>query len=286
MKITPPNTIQSARRRVVIIMRITAVFLFVAGITLYFQMLAIRELNHNTTTIETELNARHARYTRHPIAPQITRAEMRNRDLQQTWEQLRQQVDTFHGTLPHRLQLAAADDARIDFKVALFEARTALRTMAQHHHVTLADDPGIAEAIAAEDSTKDRLWSLASVVRLVEILIGADITAIDAITPHPPFVYTEIPDENEYVMAFPVHFELRCRYAQLKVLLETLSNNNSFYAINRCDIWRPSLAAETLRVQITCHALRFYAGAPPPDAPHAHTGSAPARPTRQQRGTL
>ncbi len=261
MNVTNPINAESARRRVTTILQVTAGCLLAAGITLYYHVHATRKVDRELATENAAHRARAQRYVHRSLAQQIAEAELKNQRLEQAWEQHRLKVDTFHGALPERARVAASDDARIDFKVALFNARQTLQKLARTSGVKLTDDLGIEETIDSEEDTESRLWELGAVVRLVELLIASEVDSVETIAAMPPFVYARVPDENEYALAFPVRVSLQCTYAQLQQLLATLCREECFYAISRCDITRPSLNAQHLRVQLTCSALRFLVGA-------------------------
>ena len=262
MNVTNPISVTSARRRVVTILRITAGCILIASVTLYHHVRETRRVDDELVAAHRALRARKQQYTHRTLASQIAEAEQRNQQLEQAWEQHRLQVDTFHGTLPERARVAAGDDARIDFKVALFNARETLQALAHDSGVRLTDDLGITETIATEDDTEIRLWELGAVIRLVELLISTGVYSIDAIDALPPFVYAEVLDENEHTLAFPVRVSLQCAYAQLQPLLSMLSRDECFYAISQCDIARPTERSKHLQVLLVCSALRFQVGAP------------------------
>jgi HAMP domain-containing protein len=261
MNVTSPINVESARHRVVTILRITAGCVLIASVTLYHHVRETRRVDGELAAAQLAIRARKQQYMHRSLAQQIAEAEQRNQQLRQAWEQHRLQVDTFHGTLPERARVAAGDDARIDFKVALFNARETLQELAQANGVKLTDDLGIAETIGTEDDTERRLWELGSVVRLVELLVASGVHSIETIAALPPFVYAEVADENEYTLAFPVRVSLQCTYAQLLPLLNALSQKACFYAISQCDISRPSMSSGNLRVQLVCSAMRFLVGA-------------------------
>ncbi len=260
MNVTNPITVESAQRRVVTIIQVTAGCMLVAGIALYFQVRATRQVERDLVVANASLRTRAQPYVYRSLAQQIAQAEQNNQRLQQVWEQRRLQVDTFHGTLPKRARLAASDDARIDFKVALFNAHQTLQKLARSKGVTLTADLGIEETIGTEEDTEFRLWELDAVVRLVELLIAGGVDTIETIAALPPFVYAQVPDENERALTLPVRVSFQCTYATLQPLLSTLSQEECFYAISRCDITRPSLNSQSLRVQLICSAVRFLVG--------------------------
>ncbi len=277
MSVNDPINVASARHRVVTILRITAGCILIASVTLYHHVRETRRVNDDLVAARMAIRARKQQYVQRSLANQIAEAEQRNQQLEQAWEQHRLQVDTFHGMLPERVRVAAGEDARIDFKVALFNARETLQALAQESGVKLTDDLGIAETIATEDDTETRLWELGAVIRLVELLISSGVATIDTIEALPPFVYAEVPDENEHTLAFPVRVSLQCSYAQLYPLLSVLSREECFYAISQCDISRPTTDSNHLRVQLVCSALRFLVGS-------ADTPETEGRSSRRQGG--
>jgi hypothetical protein len=284
MNIIDPINVDTARNRVLAILQITLACLFAAGISLYFVIRRVHAVDGELARVEAALSARQKKYARRSLPEQTSLDEQRNQQLRQMWEQLRLQVDTFHGVLPERASFAMAEDARIDFKVAVISARQALQEMATSHGVELTADLGITETIDTGDVTETRLWELAAVVRLVELLISTKVQAIDAITSLPPFIYAEVPSENEVAVAFPVRIDVRCRYDQLKPLLDSLGQEDSFYAVGQCQISRPSLAGNSLLVQLECSALRFVVGAAPRGPEDGADTAPPDNPPVRRRG--
>jgi hypothetical protein len=260
MSITHSMTLESARRRVIIILVVTAACLLTAGITLYSQVRDTRHLNRELADIKTDLTSRRLRYAHHSLAGQHADADEHNRRLKEKKEQLRLRIDTFRGSFPKHSCFETSEDARIDFKVALFKARSSLQETAAAQGVKLTNDLGIAETIGSKEDAETRLWELASVVRLVELLIGTGVHAIESIDSLPPIEHGQVPADNERILAFPVRLEVRCTFAQLQVLLNTLQEEHSFYTISQCDIGRPAPSSKQLRVRITCSALRFVVG--------------------------
>lgn len=260
MNIMNSIDVDTARHRVLAILLATIGVLLTVGIALYFPARKIHRVNRDIAQVEADLASRQQKYASSSLTQQTALTEQRNQQLQQTWERLRLQIDTFHGNLPKRASVAVAEDARIDFKVALISDRQALQDMAKRRGVALTDNLGISETIGTGDVTETRLWELAAVVGLVELLISIDVEAVTAITSLPPFVYAQIPSENEITLAFPVRVALSCQYSQLKPLLEALCKQDSFYAIGLCDISRPSPESDTLHVVLECSALRFVVG--------------------------
>ena len=260
MNVPNPINVESARRRVVTILQVTAGCLLIAGIMLYHYVRATRQVKRDLVDADVSLRTRAQPYVHRSLAQQIAEAEQKKQRLEQAWEQYRLQVDTFHGTLPKRARVAASDDARIDFKVALFNAHQTLQELAKTNGVKLTVDLGIEETIGTEEDTEFRLWELDAVIHLVKLLITCGMDSIETIAVLPPFVYAQVPDENEHALTLPVRVSLQCTYAKLQPLLSTLSREECFYAISRCDITRPSLNGQSLRVQLICSAVRFLVG--------------------------
>jgi len=194
-----------------------------------------------------------------PLSQQLRRAVGRNSGLQRRWEWLRALVDTFKGQSPLAEGLSADEQSRIDFKVALFEARTRLKEQAEARGVLpLPADLGMEEKIGTDEPAETRLWQLAAVVKLVEQGVALGIPEVEEVTPLPPLPHRLPEEEQTLCREFPVRITLRCPFRLLTVFLDTILQDGKFFAVRRFHAERVSVAdEEPLRVTLVCGAQLF-----------------------------
>ena len=142
--------------------------------------------------------------------------------LQEQWEQVRMLTDTFQDKAAS-YGSGTDTEARIDFKIALFEARERLQEVARAREAAIPADLGIPEEISTADQTDTRLWQLESAVLLAERLLELGIKEIQGIKALDPTVYPLLANENSIVDQYPVQITFTCSFDQLKecVMLET-----------------------------------------------------------------
>lgn len=214
-----------------------------------------------------------------PLTFQVEGARQDNERLLQELEQLRVRVNTLQGltapTANPGLNEAGEEtteegtESRIDFKVALYDARERLQAKAAQHKVKLPTDLGMEETIVADENAQTRLWQLAAVVNLAEQTIDLSLPSIDAIEILPPVAHMHPFDETkETAREFPVRMEVQAPFEQLPDMLVSIERPEHFFALRR--LWvekiKPNPAAP-LRTELTAGALLLDPPAPEPPEP-------------------
>lgn len=139
--------------------------------------------------------------------------------------------NTFFGVSPLAQFSPAREEGRIDFKVALYNARTGLVARAGAAGVAIPEDLGLDENISADTRVETALGQLSATVMLVERVLASGIPAITALQPLPPEMtriqYPDRPRLREY----PIAISLTCSFGQALSLLSLLADDNGGFAL-------------------------------------------------------
>lgn len=168
-----------------------------------------------------------------PLRVQLGRGMARYEQLQRERVCLQARVDTFRAGSPLTQALSSDEEGRIDFKVALFDARQRLQQRASNREVSLPPDLGMEETIGADEHAETRLWQLAAIVKLVEQSIDLGIPIIEKIEPLRPVSYPVSEDEDVVVHEFPVRVIMSCPFEMLLAFIDDLLKEGHFFALRR-----------------------------------------------------
>jgi hypothetical protein len=139
-----------------------------------------------------------------PVQEALEARKSRFVSLQSEWEQVRAITDTFQDRATIAYGAGIEEEARIDFKIALFEARERLQALAKAKGIIIPQDLGIAEEISTGEQTDTRLWQLAAVVMLVERLVELGVTDISDIEALPSVIHPLLEKENSVAEEYGV----------------------------------------------------------------------------------
>jgi len=231
--------------------------------------------------VEEELTAFQVRMEDGGLSERMTEATARNRRLVAEWEYLRARVHTFQGHNALRETLPAYDDGRIDFKVALFDAREELLERSAEANVVLPEDLGISETIGSEERAELRLWHLAATVRLLQLAIDARLPAIMRIESGAPMALALDDDATQMAMEFPTRLVVRCSFKHLVRFLDRLASEGDFYAVRKLHVERMGThGPRMLEAEIVAGAILFQVrnGVPEPGGDEGNVSPEAARP--------
>lgn len=213
---------------------------------------------------------------------QVLREKMTRDKLRAEWTALEARTQTLKPGAALADVLSSSEEGRIDFKVALFDARNRLGKKAIEKSVGLPSDLGMAETIGADEDTETRLWQLAATVMLLEQGIDLGIPVIHAVKVENPLSFPMARTPYASVMIYPVRVTMTCSYAQTLAFLDALLGKGTFFALRRMDIEKPAPreTGEGLRVTLTCGAVVFRLPPKDPAVPPAveDEGAASAAP--------
>ncbi len=218
----------------------------------------IKACENEVLNVEEEVAAFLVRMEDGGLSERLVEATALNRHLVAEWGYLRKRVHTFQGHNALRDTLPTYDDGRIDFKVALFDAREELFERAAEADVALPDDLGISETIGSEERAELRLWHLVATVRLVQLAIDAKLPAITHIELGAPMALALDDDATQMAMEFPTRMVVRCSFKHLVRFLDALAREGSFYAVRKLHVERMGThGSRMLEVEIVAGAFLF-----------------------------
>jgi hypothetical protein len=201
------------------------------------------------------------------LTRQLEQEKTLNTRLSTRAESLKTEVSTFPTGSAPSLFLASSEGGRIDFKVALFDARQTLTRRAEEKKIALPPDLGMDETIAAGEDSETRLWQLAATVRLLDNLLAEQIQSIDRIRPKPPLMIDLFHPDYVGLWEYPIAVQFRCTFPALLKVMERLRQPDHFFSLRRIQIEEPGgTEQEPLLVQLTAGAgvLRGTANLPRP----------------------
>lgn len=149
------------------------------------------------------------------------------------WERFRDRISDLRGSAAFAELLTTSIEGRIDFKVALFEARQRLGRTAHARRVVLPADLGIPDTIGTDEDTELRLGQLVATVLLLERCLEHGIARIESVEPQPPRIMSGEDAATGQIAFYPVTIRLTADYENLLALLQALREDEMFFALHR-----------------------------------------------------
>lgn len=212
-------------------------------------------LHDQRLALEQELAPYQSRNALDPLADQVRRQQNAHQRLQQEWVRLMALRDTFQGASPFEQVLPSSEEGRIDFKVALYNARNVLLARAQERGLQIPPGLGMEEAIGTDEPAETRIWQLASIVRLVELGVGIGIPRIELLQPLPPVSHPGRLPDGQSLREFPIRMVFCGAYPHLLEFLARIQQPRGYFAVQRFRAESLSTADPfRLRVEVVCCA--------------------------------
>ena len=201
-----------------------------------------------------------------PLLLRASREETIHNVLLAEQERLLARVRTFRDAGAITEVLPPARSGRIDFKVAMFVARTRLEEKAKACGATLPPDLGLPESIGAGQKTEQRLWQLASAVMLLDRCLERGVQTIESVRALEPVEIPIEPVENGLRMAvFPVEITGTAPEAVWRGALRAFRDQAPFFSLRHILLeGQDPMDPERLRVRAVLGAIRYRTGPPPP----------------------
>jgi len=206
---------------------------------------------------ERDLEIFRHRYETHSLSARVADMARRRERLTHEWEELRARADTFKGGSPLPEALSAFEEGRIDFKVALSDARMRVEQAAKAHGVEIPENLQIPETIRTDERADTRLWQLAATVKLLELAIGQGVKSVGQVTPLPPVRHALLPEENALALEFPVLLKARCSFDTVSALLDSMAARDHFFALRRFRLERTDREHPDLLLTLVCGGMRY-----------------------------
>lgn len=216
------------------------------------------DLRGEIAVVESRINAFRSLADNKPFEIQVRRAEAANAKMNVEWRELKENVRTFGEDAVLADILASSEEGRIDYKVALYDARQWIGYRARNQNVSVPMDLGMKETIETDEVMESKLWQLAANVSLLEIAIGSNVDSISEIEVLDPVSHSLTAVENVYMLIYPVKLEMVCSYASFLKFFSSLNDDERFYAPQRLLIESVGpKKPEMLRVSVVCSAILF-----------------------------
>lgn len=144
--------------------------------------------------------------------------------------------NTFAGSRHTSQPDAHQDDGRIDFKIALFNARTNLVALAESMNAHIPQSLGIDETLSANTRVETARSQLSATVRLVQRVLDAGIQVIDRIQPLTPRMKTLQNDTFGRLREYPIALDVQGSFEQCMELLSLLADPDNGYALQHVSL--------------------------------------------------
>lgn len=193
-----------------------------------------------------------------PVEERLNDARAANAEMKAAWTRLKWQVSTFGEQERLADILASSEEGRIDYKVALFDARQWIDYQSRNNDTAFPPDLGMKEAIGTDEVMESKLWQLAANVSLAEVVIASGIESVEAIAVLDPVSRALTIGEHPYLMLYPVEVRMRGSYADLLKFMRNIGGEERFFVplrllVENIDPSRP----DRLGVRTVCAALVF-----------------------------
>ncbi|MFP6907029.1 MAG: hypothetical protein VCG02_17545 [Verrucomicrobiota bacterium] len=177
-----------------------------------------------------------------------------HRQLQHDLALLHKRFNSFTSMPSFLADIDQQSGGRIDFKVALLEAREYLQARAGEDR-TFPEQLGMADTIATDEKAESRLRQLAAIVKLVEQVQNLGVSHIDHIQPLLPLSYPQRQDDESLTREFPVQIRFVCAYGEMIRFLDSLQRSDRFFTLRRlqCEKLKGD-GSDRIRVTAVCGA--------------------------------
>ena len=139
--------------------------------------------------------------------------------------------NTFTRTHEKPRMIHHQDDGRIDFKIALFTARTNLVALAENKKVNIPDDLGIEETLSTDTRVETALGQLSATVRLVKRVIDTGIKDINQVNPLPSRMKSLQDDTYDRLREYPIKIDAQADFEQCLSLLVQLGDPDNGFSL-------------------------------------------------------
>ncbi len=216
--------------------KIVAVFLWsllcIAVLLVIFMQLVHmeRRLENDIRLKEAELRSNRARVNGESLVERLNAEREKETYLLGEWKRYSNLLETWQAKEVSD-EGDAGEAARIDFKVALFNARERLTNRAEEAGTTLPTDIGISENIETDENTAVRFLQLAAVQKLVGFALDIGIPEIFEIAALLPKPVPAADGEEEYIEQYPVRLGMRCSLNAFIQFLGQVMHAKHFFTV-------------------------------------------------------
>lgn len=192
------------------------------------------------------------------LGEELAELQRENRQLQRRWDFLRKQVETFKEGSPLGGNLPSTEEGWIKFKVQLIEARSQLMARAAELGIELPRDLGIEEASLEAEDPEERLWQLASLVKLLYQCMESGIQSVQMAQTLPPLPVFAEGEPVPVLVEYPVLIRMTGTLDAALSFLESLQGEGRFFALRRFQIEKVGREPDSpLSILAVCGAEPF-----------------------------
>lgn len=130
------------------------------------------------------------------------------------------------------------EDGRIDFKIALFNARTSLMARAEARNVIIPEDIGINETLSTDTRVESALGQLSGTMRLLEKVMNSGIQEVYMIQPQALLMKSMQSDEYDRLREYPVKIDALADFEECLSLLALLGDPDMGYSLDSLSIYK------------------------------------------------
>lgn len=189
------------------------------------------------------------------LAERMVAERQKRRYLLGEWKRYSNLLDTWQ-TRQEPADGEPGEAARIDFKVALFNARERLARRAAEADATLPAGIGISESIEADEDASLRLLQLAAVEKLVGFALEQKLPEILEIEALPPDPIPAADGGDEYLDRYPIRLRLRCSLnGFVRFLAQIMRARHFFTVANVYAVKATATHSDLLDVTVVFNAL-------------------------------
>jgi hypothetical protein len=190
-----------------------------------------------------------------PLQDLLLRDRARYAYLVREWETLEPRIQQFRQKSLAEI-FPRNPEGRIDFKIAIIEARQLLLKLSQEHVTVLPPHLGIPDTIAESEQADIRQGQLTATLRILVKCIRMDIPEILQVQSLPPVLYPR--EGGASLMIYPVYVVFESSYEGMARLLHEIQNKELFFALNHLHVESQFPEdPERLRVHVLWNAVGF-----------------------------
>lgn len=192
------------------------------------------------------------------LVERVGAARSANEAMKAEWRKLIRQTRTYKKNELLADILATPEEGRIDYKVALYDARQWVGYRARNQSVWFPPDLGMEETVGADEVMESKLWQLAANVSLAEMVIDCGIGLVEQVDLFEPSFHDFSIYGDRQMVLYPIKLDMESSYQPFLQFLGKLGNSERFYALQRLMV--ESMGPrnlEKLKIRAVCTAMLY-----------------------------
>lgn len=211
----------------------------------------------------------------------LVREQARYASLVREWEGLEPRIGQFREKSIAEI-FPRNPEGRIDFKIAIIEARQLLQKLSQEHITVLPPQLGIPDSIAESEHADIRQGQLTATLRILVKCIRLDIPEIIRVQSLPPIRHPRIGESGADMLVYPIYMVFESPYETLARLLHEIHNKDLLFSLQHLHLESQfPRDPERLRIHAVWNAVGFSVlDLPEGGLPHPEHGNDRGSPSR------